>query len=574
MARLRRPPYTKPIPPGAEIVTHKAKPHARFKDAEGRAVVAPLTKKGDRIRLLSKKWYGEYRDADDVLQCVPLSTDKTAAGQMLADLVRKAELKKANIGDPFEKHSKRPLAEHLAGWEASLHAGGVSAKHRRQRVTCARAVLEGCRFVFPADLSASRVQEFVAGLPECLRPGPALDAGKEWYTKAELAGLLGVKPGAVPPLVRRHGMEATGNGKARRYPKATAVALLSSRSKGSSVRTSNFYLGAVKQFCRWMVRDRRMADNPLAHLAGGNEKVDRRHDRRPLSLDELCAVFQAARQSSRAFRGLTGGDRAILYSLACAGGFRASELGSLCPDAFDLDGDPPTVTLPAGFTKNGRTAVQPLPPDVVEALRGYLAGRPPRQPVWLDAWCDDAAEMLQIDLEAAGIPYVVDGPDGPLYADFHALRHSYIALLDKSGASLKEAMQLARHSDPKLTMAVYGRAQLHDLGQAVRRLPALLTDPTPASAALAATGTDREFPPSVVSSLRSACASGDVRSEPVRVNDQTSAGDEKERRNTKPLSMKGVEGECDSRMVNEESAPCRTRTYNPLIKSQLLCQLS
>ena len=52
----------------------------------------------------------------------------------------------------------------------------------------------------------------------------------------------------------------------------------------------------------------------------------------------------------------------------------------------------------------------------------------------------------------------MEGPDGPLYADFHSLRHSYIALLDKSGATLKEAMQLARHSDPKLTMAVYGRA--------------------------------------------------------------------------------------------------------------------
>ena len=32
-------------------------------------------------------------------------------------------------------------------------------------------------------------------------------------------------------------------------------------------------------------------------------------------------------------------------------------------------------------------------------------------------------------------------------------------------------MQLARHSDPKLTMARYGRAQLHDLGRAVDRLP-------------------------------------------------------------------------------------------------------
>ena len=52
--------------------------------------------------------------------------------------------------------------------------------------------------------------------------------------------------------------------------------------------------------------------------------------------------------------------------------------------------------------------------------------------------------MLRIDLDAAAIPYAVEGPDGPLYADFHALRHCYIALLDKSGATLKEAMQLAR----------------------------------------------------------------------------------------------------------------------------------
>src|SRR5262245_28579778 len=72
----------------------------------------------------------------------------------------------------------------------------------------------------------------------------------------------------------------------------------------------------------------------------------------------------------------------------------------------------------------------------------------------------DAAEMLRIDLEPAGVEYVVEGTDGPLYADFHSLRHSYIALLDKSGATLKEAMQLARHSDPRLTMAVYGRARL------------------------------------------------------------------------------------------------------------------
>src|SRR5262249_2700935 len=166
---------------------------------------------------------------------------------------------------------------------------------------------------------------------------------------------------------------------------------------------------------------------------------------------------------------------AILYAVACASGFRASELVSLCPTAFDLDGKPPTVTLAAEIAKNGKTAVQPLPPDLVQALRDYLGGRPAGKPVWPGNWPDNAAAIPRIDLDGAGIPYAVEGPDGPLYADFHALRHSFIALLDKSGAPLKEAMQLARHSDPKLTMAVYGRAALNDLGAAVDRLPGLLT---------------------------------------------------------------------------------------------------
>jgi hypothetical protein len=83
--------------------------------------------------------------------------------------------------------------------------------------------------------------------------------------------------------------------------------------------------------------------------------------------------------------------------------------------------------------------------------------------------------MLRADLAACGIPSTIDGPDGPLHADFHALRHSCVALLDWAGLTLKQAMQPARQSDPKLTMAVYGRAQLHDLG-ARGRGHALLAD--------------------------------------------------------------------------------------------------
>ena len=45
--------------------------------------------------------------------------------------------------------------------------------------------------------------------------------------------------------------------------------------------------------------------------------------------------------------------------------------------------------------------------------------------------------MLRIDLEAAGIAYAVEGPDGPEYADFHSLRHSYLTLGGRSGIDLR-----------------------------------------------------------------------------------------------------------------------------------------
>jgi integrase len=565
MARLRRIPYTKPIPAGAEIVTHKGKPHARFKDEDGRTTTAPLTRKGDRIRLLSKKWYGEFKGADGSQQCVPLSTDKVAAGQMLADLVKKAELGKAGIVDPFEEHRQRPLASHLGDWQDSLLAGGASAKHVRQTVACADRVIRGCGFTFMADLSASRVQSYLAELRERPRALPPFDPEKAAYTKAELAGLLGVKASAVPALVRQHRLQATGNGKARRYPRETAEALRSLRTRGRSIKTSNLYLDAMKQFAAWLVQDRRTAENPLTHLSGGNVKLDRRHDRRALPADELRAVILAAGRSASTFRRLTGQDRATLYSVACVSGFRAEELASLFPRAFDLDGDSPTVTLAAENAKNGKTAVQPLPPDVTEALRGYLAGRPADQPLWPGTWFKKAAEMLRIELDVCGIPYAVEGPDGPLYADFHALRHSYIAMLDKAGVSLKQAMQLARHSDPKLTMAVYGRAQLHDLASAVDRLPSLVPAPPET---LAATGTDGKLATREVSSLRSACANGEDSHDHRTKNENALMGEGAGDRSNQPPAEQRVEEDSERVSKSETSSPTRTRTWNKPVNSR------
>jgi hypothetical protein len=224
---------------------------------------------------------------------------------MLNELVKKAELAKAGIADPFEKHRKRPFLEHLNDFEADLRAKRISLNYVRRAAGMVRRVLTGCGFVFAADLSASRMQQFLADLQKPRKPLGALDPAKESYTRRELAAALGVKEAAVTSLVRRHRLEATGKGKARRYPHSTAVALHERLARGPGARAVNYYLRSFKQFCRWLVKDRRMPDNPLAHLSGV-KITESRHDGRPLTEEELPRLLQTTLAIGRPYRDLTG----------------------------------------------------------------------------------------------------------------------------------------------------------------------------------------------------------------------------------------------------------------------------
>ena len=436
----------------------------------------------------SKKWYGRIPGFPNA---IPLSANKTVALQMLAKRLNKAERAAQGLADPFEEHRFRPLLEHLADYERGLIAKGNGIKHARDTAARVRRIFEGCKYVFFADLSMSGVQEFLATLLERSGPAPTLEPGKEWFKKSEAAKALGIKGHSIPPLVKRWRLTAEGKGKARRYPRATVEAILQRLNRASGTETVNHHVRAIRAFARWLVRDRRLDVNLMAGLTLLNTGGDVRRGRRPLSSAELVLLLQGTLESARAFRGLTGSDRHYLYLTACGTGFRASELAMLTLASFDLESDSPTITVGAGYTKNKKLAVQPVSADVANGLRRYLAGRQPEGTIWSGGWADDAAEMLQMELEAVSIPYVVEGPDGPLYADFHALRHSYVALLDKSGATLKEAMQLARHSDPNFTAAIYGRAQLLDLAAAGDARPNLRSDgPKETSQVLRKTGTE------------------------------------------------------------------------------------
>ncbi len=277
------------------------------------------------------------------------------------------------------------------------------------------------------------------------------------------------------------------------------------RTNGKSLKTCNHYLRAVKQFARWLKADGRLRDDPIAHLAGFNAATDRRRERRPLDADEQRWLIDTT-ASAPAWHQLSGVDRAMLYRVACGTGFRASELRSLTPPSFRLEGDSPAVMLRATNSKRRREDLQPIRADLAELLAGWLDGRDADAALWPGRWNEKAAAMIRCDLRRARARWIKSTRDGRerrechkiafletldtdgRVVDFHALRATYITTLVKGGASVKVAQELARHSDPKLTLNVYTSLGIHDLTGALDALPSVADDRRDAER-LRATGT-------------------------------------------------------------------------------------
>ncbi|MHC4727362.1 MAG: tyrosine-type recombinase/integrase, partial [Planctomycetota bacterium] len=75
--------------------------------------------------------------------------------------------------------------------------------------------------------------------------------------------------------------------------------------------------------------------------------------------------------------------------------------------------------------------------------------------------------MIRLDLEAAKIPYEVDG----MFADFHSLRHSTASLLIQTGANPKVIQSLMRHQDVNLTLSRYSHLYAGQKRETIESLP-------------------------------------------------------------------------------------------------------
>jgi integrase len=188
---------------------------------------------GKKISKKLKCWYIQYKDAQGIWRRVKGLTDKVATQQKAAELEKAVAREIVGITDPYAKYRKEPLREQLIEFRKFLiHKGDCMAHVQATEVIVLR-MLKSCKSSLVADLSATRVQE--------------------WLNRE--------------------------------------------KRRGISRRTCNQYLIAVKSFARWLVREGRMSTSPLDHLGTINAKVDVRRERRVLSVEELGRLINAARGS-------------------------------------------------------------------------------------------------------------------------------------------------------------------------------------------------------------------------------------------------------------------------------------
>ncbi len=387
---------------------------------------------GRKVKKQSKCWYVKYRDADGIERRVKGYFDKEATKQMAARLGKEAALANEGVVDRYKDHRLRPLREHLEDFRQSLLAKGNTAKHAELTYSRARTVVDGCGFVTWGDISASKVQQFIAGL-------------------------------------RNDGA-------------------------GISAQTSNFYLAATKQFCKWMVQDQRAAESPVQHLTGLNVRTDRRHDRRALGVDEVKRLLKAAATGRKRFC-MTGPERAMLYRLAVETGLRANELRSLTVSSFELKGC--TVTVAAGYSKHRREDTLPLRKETATELQAFFAGRLPGARAFHMPSKSRIANMIGADLAATqetdvqgnvilkAVPYV---DDTGRFADFHSLRHTCGTWLGACGVPAATIKEIMRHGDLRTTSR-YAHSLRGQEVKAVESLPDLSL-PSVGSEQIRATGTD------------------------------------------------------------------------------------
>lgn len=448
MSSIYRTEWTKPLPTGAII---RSKGDAKVAEWTSRGRTHRGEVVGDRVRLQSSTYWARWKGADGRLNRANTGCrEETNARKWLGDRLAEVERERLGIITTDDRrlahHLKADLAEHLDDFISAMTAAGRAELHRKTTRRYILRVARERRWQCLADFGRSGVEK--------------------WLAEQE--------------------------------------------RQGTSARSRNAHLIAIRSFLNWAIRVDRLRINPLVGIPLANERADRRRVRRAFTEDELARLFAVAEErpvaEARIVRrgprkGMAvirlaparverlarlGRERALTYRVLFFTGLRLGELRALKVRDLFLDGPSPFIRLPAAAEKSRRGADLPLRPDLAANIRAALAERlqtareAARERGTIRARLDpeDRAfvapvgllRVLERDLVFAGI---AKRDDLARTVDLHAFRTSLCTHLARAGVPLRTAQAVMRHSNPALTANIYTDPTLLDTAAAVGALPQL-----------------------------------------------------------------------------------------------------
>src|SRR5262245_55757310 len=235
-------------------------------------------------------------------------TDRQASEQLGAKLERAKAQGEQGLIDPYKPHRIRPPAEHVADWTAELRQLGRDDMYIAPCKARLERLINECGWTKLGDISA--------------------DSFCKWRESA------------------------TGNADHNREDKTTRTI------RPLSPKAKNHYLATLNTFCRWCIKRKRMAANPVADVEKVDETADVRRERRALTADELVRLLDAVPEHYR-----------LGYQVLMATGLRRSELLALRWGDVKLNAPHPFIQLRAADTKGKRADVLPVRADLADLLR-------------------------------------------------------------------------------------------------------------------------------------------------------------------------------------------------------------
>ena len=229
---------------------------------------------------------------------------------------------------------------------------------------------------------------------------------------------------------------------------------------GKAPKTLNEYLAGLSAFWTWLRRQGRVLANPFELVERADTRGKETIIRRALSDMEVVRLLQAA------------GVNQLAYLLPLYAGLRRNEAKTLRWGDLVLGEKGGLLCLRAAVSKNRKEQALPLHCELVAALQ---RNRP------VDCKAEDyllvkgvpKMKVFRQDLARAGIPF--EDEDGERM-DYHALRTTFITRLSRLKVHPRLAMELARHSDMRLTMKTYTDAGQLPLQEVMDGLPGFEVD--------------------------------------------------------------------------------------------------